>query len=253
MENQLSTVVSTSRKWQNAAGVLLVSSLVLRLVSSFVLEQFKPFNSWQIVFLWMSYIPWFAALLQLAAWIVLYQLAVNKPTKVALLSIIFFWISGVVPQILTYIGYSSNFELITLDKIGLSYTIDYCISLILIYSYSLIIRNNSLDKEDRSWIYIFMICMICNASFALSSVIADLVIGSLAVDYWFYGFENKSLGWVINILYIIASWRFAHCAAFDKAKKAEGPAEYSYSPFNKYVVGLFIALALMAGVFYLLI
>ena len=253
MENQLSTVVSTSRKWQNAAGVLLVSSLVLRLVSSFVLEQFKPFNSWQIVFLWMSYIPWFAALLQLAAWIVLYQLAVNKPTKVALLSIIFFWISGVVPQILTYIGYSSNFELITLDKIGLSYTIDYCISLILIYSYSLIIRNNSLDKEDRSWIYIFMICMICNASFALSSVIADLVIGSPAVDYWFYGFENKSLGWVINILYIIASWRFAHCAAFDKAKKAEGPAEYSYSPFNKYVVGLFIALALMAGVFYLLI
>lgn len=253
MENQLSTFVSNSRKWQNAAGVLLVSSLVLRLVSSFVLEQFKPFNSWQIVFLWMSYIPWFAALLRLAAWIVLYQLAVNKPTKVALLSIIFFWISGVVPLILEYIGYSSNFELITLETLGSSYTIDYCISLILIYSYSLIIRNNSLDKEDRSWIYIFMICMIGNASFVLSSVIADLVIGSPAVDYWFYGFENKSLGWVINILYIIASWRFAHCAAFDKAKEAEGPAEYSYSPFNKYVVGLFIVLALMAGVFYLLI
>lgn len=253
MENQLSTVVSTSRKWQNAAGVLLVSSMVLSLVSSFVLEQFKPFNSWQIVFLWMSYIPWFAALLQLAAWIILYQLAVNKPTKVALLSIIFFWISGVVPQILTYIGYSSNFELITLDTIGLSYTIYYYISLILIYSCSLIIRNNSLEKEDQSWIHIFMICMIVNASFVLSSVIADLVIGSPAVDYWFYGFENKSLGWVINILYIIAYWRFAHCAAFDKAKEAEGPAEYSYSPFNKYVVGLFIALALMAGVFYLLI
>ena len=168
MENQLSTVVSTSRKWQNAAGVLLVSSMVLSLVSSFVLEQFKPFNSWQIVFLWMSYIPWFAALLQLAAWIVLYQLAVNKPTKVALLSIIFFWISGVVPQILTYIGYSSNFELITLDTIGLSYTIYYYISLILIYSCSLIIRNNSLEKEDQSWIHIFMIRIIGDAFFVFS-------------------------------------------------------------------------------------
>lgn len=256
MENQLSTVVSTSRKWQNAAGVLLVSSMVLSLVSSFVLEQFKPFNSWQIVFLWMSYIPWFAKLLRLVSWIILYQLAVNKPTKVALLFIIFFWASGMVPGILNYIGYSSEFELITRDTIGLSYTIDYYSSLILIYSYSLIIRNNSLEKEDRSWIHIFMICIIGNAFFVFSSLMAGLanLWDSLpsTLDYWSSSFGSTCLGWVINILYIVAYWRFAHCAAFDKARAAESPAEYSYSPLNKFVIGMLVALALMSGVFYLL-
>ena len=258
MEEKLSGFIFTHLRWQNIAGVLLASSMVLRCLSSFVFEYFKPFSSLQIAFLWMSYIPWVATLVGIVALIILYKLAINEPTKIATSFIVFFWISGLVSSVLYYVGFSSDFELISLDAVSLVITVDSLISIVALpYSYSLIICNNSLEKGDQTWINILMICIVGNALSLLSSIIVPLT-----NFYNLYSFDshmqwNNSFGlacyrYIFTILLVIAYWRFAHCSAFNKTAIEESPAKYSYSPINKYVVGMFVVLAIMSGVFYLL-
>lgn len=249
MEQNLSTFISNPRKWQNIAGILLCSNLTIQLLFRLIIPSIQSIPLYYFV------ISWCAIILGLIALFFLYKLANNKPTKIALVIIMCVWILGLLPRILDFLGYISSGTKVSLSTINMAFNIYSIVDVLSIYSYSLIINNNSLENKDTSWIHILILCIIGNVSYVLSSFIADNVNFFEEFPthmYWAYGMGTTWFNWIINILLIIAYWQFAHCATFNPTNTKESTVQYVYSPFNKYIVGALIIFAILAGVFYLL-
>ena len=146
----------------------------------------------------------------------------NQATRIGLCS-------GVVLSLTcTYLSYYPNtffFE----NRIILKYLM-FFIYFIWIYIYSLIISNNTLSKNNRTWINLLVIVNIKNS--------LNLF---LAYEWWV---KSSLIAIVLLTLQFIAYWHFARCEAFSGNYDAK--AKGNYRPLNKWFVATIITTLIMS-------
>ena len=193
-------------------------------------------------------------LLTLGAFGCLYFVAKNKPTKIALLVILgttLVFLSEGIYQWLQYVHFQRDIDLHPAFGVLGDVLFYLCLFLIFanVYAYSLILTNNKLQKSENSWISLLAIIVAgsCIRRIGQSMQISVLMEWDIAVAY---NFVLNLFSAVLTILSTIAYWKLAHSSVFDQKNEESIPA--TYSPFNKYVLGLLIVVGLSAGLFYVL-
>ena len=248
------TIKSTTNWQQHVAAWLLVSSCLVELLSPYVGRFFYNLTSTVMFLLLVS------NLLTLGAFGCLYFVAKNKPTKIALLIILgnslFTILENVYQMVMMH--YYSGIDLTQPSKwnaaaFGVLGDVLFYLCLFLIfanvYAYSLILTNNKLQKSENSWISLLAIIVAgsCIRRIGQSMQISVVMEWDIAVAY---NFVLNLFSVVLLILFTIAYWKLAHSSVFDQKNEESIPA--TYSPFNKYVLGLLIVVGLSAGLFYVL-
>ncbi len=256
--NKLLTFVSQSHKWQHVAGVLLVLCVFLNTLLNITFQSvLTPFESEASYYFWMLFIlPLPRSIISILATLILYPMSNNKPTKLALLLILCTYICNIIQSIMTYFAVATPNEEMALSTRIITLTLVFVVPLLCIYAYSLIIRNNSLNKTETTWFYILMICTIGSLVGQISNLIAgatDFYIVADSIHYWGYGWGIQIYNWTCVILLACFYWKFTHCTAFNtKISSEESSVSYTYSPISKYTIGGLFTLALLAITFYLI-
>ncbi len=246
------TIKSTTNWQQHVAAWLFVSSCLVELLSPYVGLWFHDLLSAVMFLSLVSY------LLTLGAFGCLYFVAKNKPTKIALLVILgttLVFLSNGIYEWLRYIHFQRDIDLH--PAFGVLGNVLFYLWLFSIfakvYAYSLILTNNKLQKSEKSWISLLAIgaagvCIISMSDYMQGKS------GFSMLQEWdiaeAYRFVFNLFSAVLTILSTIACWKLAHSSVFDQKNEESIPA--TYSPFNKYILGLLIVIGLSAGLFYVL-
>lgn len=125
-------------------------------------------------------------------------------------------------------------------------------SLIWIYIYAVIQRNNNLDSSSRTWIGLLAAAQAVGVIFALQAV-------------WFIGASpiTREMMWTATPLYalfwclwviliMIAYLKFAHSSDFSQDYDPAPAPHGAYNPLNKYLAALIAASAATTGAIWLL-
>lgn len=157
------------------------------------------------------------------AYLLLSQIANNKASSKALI-----WAaigSGV------YAGWSLIMN--EAEWVSFVHNILMAISTLLqLYMFAVILKNNSLDSNARSWIGILLIVnafLLINLSlFAATMAGFDIIIISPLKNYYVY---------LLTIFQINAFFKFVQCDAFSGKKETLVSNNDIYTPINKYFLG----------------
>ena len=246
------TIKTTTNWQQHVAAWLFVSSCLVELLSPYVGRFFYNLTSTVMSLSLVS------DLLTLGAFGCLYFVAKNKPTKIALLVILgttLVFLSDGIHEWLWYVHFQRDIDLHPAFEV-LGYVLFYLcrfLNFANVYAYSLILTNNKLQKSEKSWISLFAIGAAGVCIILMSHYMRGKSGFSMSREWDIaeaYSFVINSFSVVLRILFTIAYWKLAHSSVFDQKNEESIPA--TYSPFNKYVLGLLIVVGLSAGLFYVL-
>ena len=180
------------------------------------------------------------------SFILLFQTQPNKPTRIALYILM-------IRALFIPLDIMCNYLVDVYNLPELVFSIPYYLFLVLnlgaFYPFSLIYRNNDMNKHDIAWsnfLIIRQICVVllyCNYYTLVSYANTDL--------FWQTNISYRIFVHIFIVLTSIAFWRFTHCAAFTGTEEQKEPEEENYKPIARYVVAAAITLALGIGRFLL--
>ena len=249
--------LQAKKNMAHAAGVLLIIVSLINFLYWPLMVMIKPFHSIEQVNLWTDVIlPISKSLLGIISLGLLMLTQPNKPTRLALYIILLDWVAGATTQVGHYFAHYTHDIPYLLYNI--SYYISFALCVFAFYPYSLICRNNDMDKRDITWINIYLIGNIMSALFFIIRMIG-IYSGYIAVNDAFFG---EYIHWSDTALYnifkygfmvliLVAHWRYTHSAAFLGDYRQRTPEHESYKPIGRYVVATVVSLALGTGIFFL--
>lgn len=194
----------------------------------------------------MGYVGIISGILFIAAFAMLIPLAANKATKNAAILLI---VNGVL-SILVYTlrDVLHVFGSLDLEINGSTYSVFYFIwplvNILGVYAFSLILRNNRLDRGVSWWIALLAISYGVELFWNLWSPIAGL----FDPNYTLWPGNTiacKIFDLLFSILLVTSYIKLARCAAFAGKESAPQLPEKAYSPLNKYMAALLITPAVL--------
>lgn len=249
--------LQSKKNMAHAAGVLLIIVSLTNYLYWPLTGMIKPFHSVEQVYLWTCFIlPISKNLLGIISLGLLMLTKPNKPTRLALYIILLDWVVGATTDVSYYFAHCTQDISHLLHDI--SYYISFALCVFAFYPYSLICRNNDMDKRDITWINLYIIGNIMSALFFITRMIG-MYSDYIAVNVGFFGdyiqWNNTALYNIFKyssmVLILVAHWRYTHSAAFLGDYRQRTPEHESYKPIGRYVVATVVSLALGTGIFFL--
>lgn len=190
---------------------------------------------------------------QIVAFVFLLRIASNRMTRTAVWCGIGCMLTLIVVSVVSAFLFRSAQ---TNEKIGMVSMVlqgfSVAESLIWIYIYAIILRNNNLDSSSRTWIGLLAAAQAVGIIFALQ-------------DVWFIGASpiTREMMWTATPLYalfrclwviliMIAYLNFAHSSAFSGDYDPVPAPRGAYNPLNKYLTALIAAGVMTTGAMWLL-
>ena len=249
--------LQAKKNMAHAAGVLLIIVSLTNYLYWPLIGMIKPFHSIEQVNLWTYFIlPISKNLLGIISLGLLMLTKPNKPTRLAIYIILLDWVVGAITDVSYYFAYCTHDISYLLHDIP--YYISFALCVFAFYPYSLICRNNDMDKRDITWINLYLIGNIMSALFFIIRMIG-IYCDYFTVNEAFFGehihWSNTALYNIFKygfmVLILVAHWRYTHSAAFLGDYRQRTPEHESYKPIGRYVVATVVSLALGTGIFFL--
>lgn len=230
---------------QIAAAIFLIIGLIIPHIMDISIVLFRSdflYDYDPILFHYSIQIS--SSLLWIIGFIILSTIPLNRPTKLMMYTLI-----GI-KLLLSLFSAIDIIRFLYKTPLPIPTSIIYYISIIgCLYAYSIIIRNNSISKNNIKWVNILCIATIVKSCKELYF--------PFIYPWLRESFDIKNLGTVFNINYgfsyiwlilmIVAYVKFCRCKAFNGNPDTNGSATVSYSPLNKYTASLFITTAVIIG------
>lgn len=227
---------------QIAAAIFLIIGLIIPLIT--ILTTFFDFDFLhEHFFLFCNLMDISSVLLSAIGFIILSTIPLNRPTKLMMYTLI-----GI-KLLLSLFGLIGLIQFLYKTSLPIPvYYIGLILNIGILYAYSIIIRNNSISKNNIKWINILCIATIINLYMRLyNSFVPNWLMEFFDSEYWYKTLNCFEFRYVWLILMIVAYVKFCRCKAFDGNPDTNGSATVSYSPLNKYTASLFITTAVIIG------
>jgi hypothetical protein len=240
----MESLQSKNIKRAHAAAVLLILAELIDNMYFSIMVWLK--QDWEIIQQGVVIESMVLLLLFAISFILLFQTQPNKPTRIALYILM-------IRELFIPLNIMRDYLVDVYNWPGLVFSISHYLFLALslgaVYPFSLIYRNNDMNKHDIAWSNFLIIRQMCIVLLYCNYALISLI-------------SNTDLLWQDNILYrifvyiflvltSIAFWRFTHCAAFTGTEEQKEPEEENYKPIARYVVAAAVTLALAIGIFLL--
>lgn len=240
----MESLQSKNIKRAHAAAVLLILAELINNMYFAIMVWLK--QDWEIIQQGVVIESMVLLLLFAISFILLFQTQPNKPTRIALYILM-------IRELFIPLNIMCDYLVDVYNWPGLVFAISHYLFLALslgaVYPFSLIYRNNDMNKHDIAWSNFLIIQQMCIVLLYCNYALISLI-------------SNTDLLWQDNILYrifvyifivltSIAFWRFTHCAAFTGTEEQKEPEEENYKPIARYVVAAAVTLALAIGIFLL--
>jgi hypothetical protein len=240
----MESLQSKNIKRAHAAAVLLILAELINNLYFSIMVWLK--QDWEIIQQGVVIESMVLLLLFAISFILLFQTQPNKPTRIALYILM-------IRELFIPLNIMCDYLVDVYNWPGLVFAISHYLFLALslgaVYPFSLIYRNNDMNKHDIAWSNFLIIRQMCIVLLYCNYALISLI-------------SNTDLLWQDNILYrifvyiflvltSIAFWRFTHCAAFTGTEEQKEPEEENYKPIARYVVAAAVTLALAIGIFLL--
>jgi hypothetical protein len=240
----MESLQSKNIKRAHAAAVLLILAELIDNMYFSIMVWLK--QDWEIIQQGVIIESMVLLLLFAISFILLFQTQPNKPTRIALYILM-------IRELFIPLNIMRDYLVDVYNWPGLVFAISHYLFLALslgaVYPFSLIYRNNDMNKHDIAWSNFLIIRQMCIVLLYCNYALISLI-------------SNTDLLWQDNILYrifvciflvltSIAFWRFTHCAAFTGTEEQKEPEEENYKPIARYEVAAAVTLALAIGIFLL--
>lgn len=164
------------------------------------------------------------------AMIVLYPMAKNCQTRLALIIIIaysFFF------DLLIGLKFWGRIDSTFFDSIVIVYKSLFWI--FEVYAYSLIIRNNQWNEKERSWV-IFL--PLWSVAFLVDSI-------DMAFAFYDYEILYCCMIFILSFIWLVACYKLIYSDAFSGIRDSPASTFFSYTPFNKYLLAAILIFLIM--------
>jgi hypothetical protein len=240
----MESLQSKNIKRAHAAAVLLILAELINNMYFSIMVWLK--QDWEIIQQGVVIESMVLLLLFAISFILLFQTQPNKPTRIALYILM-------IRELFIPLNIMCDYLVDVYNWPGLVFAISHYLFLALslgaVYPFSLIYRNNDMNKHDIAWSnfliirQMYIVLLYCN--YALISLISNTDL------LWQDNILYRIFVYIFLVLTSIAFWRFTHCAAFTGTEEQKEPEEENYKPIARYVVAAAVTLALAIGIFLL--
>lgn len=221
-------IAPRSIRWrQILAAILLCMPFCFTAIYKFVLPSFVD-GGWSLEEIMILY-SCLNAIPQLIGWMLLIGIAANRMTRVAVGIFAGWLVLGLLVSVLGHLGTIPN---TVCNLIGV---FD---SLLLIYVFSILLRNNAIAESRRTWInllaigYLLVVLSNC-AGIAQKAIPEGFVLQTEHLIFLSGGYRWYSA--IMQLLLVIAYFKLTHSEAFAPTYDDSPAPHGAYSPATKYM------------------